>query len=345
MIINVGIIGCGSITQHRHAPEYKMNKNCKIIAFSDFVMERAQQLAMEYNAVAFNDYHDIINHPDIDVVSICTSNATHAQIAIEAMEAGKHVLCEKPMAVTTAEAKQMMLAAKKNNKVLMPAHNQRLFPTHQKAKGILSSGEMGKVLTFRSAFKHKGPETWSVDKGNHTWFFDKKIACMGVLGDLGIHKVDLMHFLLDERILNISANLATLDKRYQNGEFVDVEDNAIILCHTESGKIGTVEVSWTNYGIEDNSTVLYCENGVIKINCDPEYDLVIEKKDGKIDRYNYGGVSTNDKQVNSGVIEAFVDAVVNKKPMFATADDGYNAVAVIEACLEAEGLSGLQAVS
>lgn len=333
MTINVGIIGCGSITQQRHAPEYHENKACRIAAFSDPVVERARKLADKYSCEAYQDYREIINNPSIHAVSVCSTNSTHAPIAVAALKAGKHVLCEKPMAVSTAEAEMMIRAAEENRKILMPGHSQRMLAAHRKAKEILASGTLGKVLTFRSVFKHRGPETWSADRGSLTWFFDKKSACMGVLGDLGVHKIDILHWLLAEPIISVSACMETLDKRYPDGELIGVEDNTLIQCSTSGGKKGTIEVSWTNYGTEDNSTIFLCEKGVLKIFCDSQYSLVLEMKDRSVVKYELGVISTNDKQLRSGVIDAFISSIVTDGVPEMTGEDGYHAIAVVEACM------------
>lgn len=333
MTLNVGIIGCGSITKFRHAPEYFANQDCKIVGFFDPVAERTREMTDSFGGKAYESYHELIKDITIDAVSVCTSNATHAQITIEALNAGKHVLCEKPMAVNSAEAEAMVKAAASNNRILMAGHNQRFFPAHMKAKEIINSGELGKVLSFRSCFKHKGPETWSADKGANTWFFDKKLASMGALGDLGIHKLDLVRWLLGEEITSVFAQLSTLDKRFPNGELIEIEDNAIILGRTASGRTGTFEVSWTNYGNQDNSTILYCEKGAIKIYCDPEIDIAVELRDGSTVKYKFADISTNEKQTPSGVIDSFIASITNQRPPVVSGKDGYEAIAIVEACI------------
>ena len=96
-MLGVGIIGCGTIARLRHAPEYARNADCRLIALADAVPGRAAQLAAFYGAQACEDYHELLARPDIGAVSVCTANQTHAALACEAMRAGKHVLCEKPV--------------------------------------------------------------------------------------------------------------------------------------------------------------------------------------------------------------------------------------------------------
>ena len=333
MSVRVGIIGCGSITKYRHAPEYHSNKDCEIVAFSDLNFERARELANQYGGKAYQNYQDILNDPTIDAISVCTPNYTHATITIEALKAGKHVLCEKPMATNLEDARLMIKTAKEKGKILMIGHNQRFTPAHQRVREILEKGEMGRVLTFRTSFKHQGPEFWSVE-GPNTWFFTKDLAFFGVLGDLGLHKVDLIRWLLQEEITEVCAITSTLDKKDKEGNLIRVEDNAFCILKTKGEKLGTLEVSWTNYGSEENSTILYCEDGVIKVYSHPEYDLIIEKRDGGEIYYKLGGISTNIRQIKSGVIDAFIRSILENKPPEVSGEDGYKALAIIFALIQ-----------
>src|SRR5690625_3958860 len=119
----------------------------------------------------------------------------------------------------------MIEAEKKSSKKLMIGHNQRFTKAHQKAKQIIESNELGKVLTFQTAFGHQGPEYWGINRTNSTWFFKKDRSGLGVVGDLGIHKIDLIHFLLNDEIEYVSAFQGALDKVDENGKPIEVCDN------------------------------------------------------------------------------------------------------------------------
>ena len=149
----------------------------------------------------------LLEDPNVDAVSICSANTSHAQIAVAALEAGKHVLCEKPMATTLEDCERMVSAAKKSGKKLMIDQNQRLAGAHVKARELIEQGEIGSVITFATAFRHGGPETWSVDPGQSTWFFDKKRAAMGAMADLGVHKTDLIQYLIGQTVDEVEAAL------------------------------------------------------------------------------------------------------------------------------------------
>ena len=333
-VIGVGIIGCGKIADVRHAPEYFQNKNVKILGFYDQNYERARAISERYDAKVYENHHALLNNNEISAVSICTINSSHAQFAIDALNSKKHVLCEKPMASSISECEQMIEAAKKNECLLMIGHNQRFSAAHKKAKEILKSGELGNILGFKTSFGHGGPESWGADKGTNTWFFNKKENISGPLMDLGVHKIDLIKWLISDEIVEVKASVTTVDKRYDNGNLVDVADNAIVILKFASNIIGSLHASWVYYGYEDNSTILYCQKGIMKIYDDSENSIVVIKKDKERLTYQLNDIQTNDNQTASGVIDSFVNSVINNLPAEVDAVDGMNTVKVTQACIE-----------
>ena len=315
MPIHVGVIGCGKIAQVRHLPEYAANPNVRIYGLFDINQERAAELAAQYGAKAFPSYEALLADPQIDAVSVCAANHVHAEIAIAALKAGKHVLCEKPMAVTLEDCEAMVAAARESGKYLMIGQNQRLAKAHSKAKELIEQGAIGRVLTFRTVFGHGGPETWSVDPGKNTWFFDRTKAAMGAMADLGIHKTDMIQYVLGSRIVRTQAMLTTLDKRDATGGLIGVDDNAICIYQMENGVIGTMTASWTYYAAEDNTTVIYGTKGELRLYDDPVYSVRQINSDGTRIDYQIDQIQTNDNQTASGVIDLFVDCLVqNREP-------------------------------
>jgi predicted dehydrogenase len=190
----------------RHIPEYAANPDAELAGYFDLNLERAEQLAHLYGGKAFASYQDLLADPSIDAVSVCTANSSHAEISIAALRAGKHVLCEKPMATTQADCDAMVQAAEESGRYLMIGQNQRLAKAHVKAKELIDSGLIGEIISFRTTFGHGGPETWSVDPGKSTWFFDKNRAAMGAMAELGIHKTDLIHYLTGDHVVETTAH-------------------------------------------------------------------------------------------------------------------------------------------
>jgi UDP-N-acetylglucosamine 3-dehydrogenase len=328
--LRVAVIGCGSIAQHRHLPEYIANKHLELVAVCDINEERALEVAEKFGAKAYTSYEELLNAGGVDAVSVCTPNYLHAPISIAALQAGVHVLCEKPMATSKQEAEAMIAAAKESGKKLMIAHNQRFVPSHQKARKLIESGEIGKIYSFRTAFGHGGPEGWSVD-GKESWFFQKEKAFVGAMGDLGVHKTDLLRYLLGEEIVEVGSFVETSAK-----EFADVDDNAVCILKTESGIIGTLAASWAYVSKEDNSTIIYGEKAILRLEDDPVNSLVVQYKNGEVVNYQLGKIQSNEDggQNNSRVIDLFVNAVVNDQEPLVPGEEGMKSLNVILAALE-----------
>ncbi|MGI1809496.1 Gfo/Idh/MocA family protein [Priestia sp. TGN 0903] len=328
--VKIGVIGCGSIAQHRHLPEYKMNEQVELVAVCDINTERANSVAQQYGVKAYTNYEELLASGTVEAVSVCTPNYLHAPISVAALNSGVHVLCEKPMATSEEEAKAMIEAAKTNGKKLMIGHNQRFVASHQKARELIEKGEVGKIYSFRTAFGHGGPEGWSVD-GKESWFFKKDEAFIGAMGDLGVHKTDMLRYILNEEIVEVGAFVESNAK-----DFANVDDNAVCVLKTESGIIGTLAASWAYNGKEDNSTIVYGEKGILRLEDDPTYSLVAQYATGEVVNYELGKIQSNDEggQSNSHVIEQFVDAVAEDKESPVPGEEGLKSLAVILAALK-----------
>lgn len=332
-MFKVGIIGCGKIAQVRHIPEYVNNKDAELAAFYDMNMERAKELAGLYGGRACESYQEMLADPAIDAVSVCTANNVHAAITIAALRAGKHVLCEKPMATTLEECEAMVSAAKETGKILMIGHNQRLTKAHAKAKRLLDEGIIGDIITFRTTFGHGGPESWSIDSGKNVWFFDKQKATMGAMADLGIHKTDLIQFLTGQKVVETTAHVVTLNKRDSKGNLIGVDDNAVCIYRMSGGALGTMTASWTYYGAEDNSTILYGTKGIMRIYDDPSYSIKVVTSEGETILYDIDQIQTNDKQTSSGVIDQFMDCLVNGRMPEISGEEALSAMRAVFASI------------
>ncbi|TFD99889.1 MULTISPECIES: Gfo/Idh/MocA family protein [Jeotgalibacillus] len=327
--LKVGVVGAGSIAKHRHLVEYANNENVELVAICDINEKRAKEMAKKFGAKkTFTDYNELLKE-DLDAVSVCTPNYLHAPVSIAALEAGKHVLCEKPMATSAKEADDMIAAAEKAGKLLMIGHNQRFVASHQKAQELVASGELGKIFSFRTAFGHPGPEGWSAD-GKDSWFFKKDEAFIGAMGDLGVHKTDLIRYILGEEMTEVAAMVETSSKKDAT-----VDDTAALILKTESGIIGTLAASWS-YNAEDNSTVIYAENGVLRLEDDEDYSVIYHKTDGTKEELALGKIQSNDEggQSSSGVIDHFVDSILSGKQPLIDGHEGKKSLQVILGALE-----------
>ncbi|WP_342433084.1 Gfo/Idh/MocA family oxidoreductase [Neobacillus sp. FSL H8-0543] len=339
--LRVGVIGCGSIAQHRHIPEYKANKNVELVAVCDINEDRVNEVAAKYQIAAYTNYEELLSSGVVDAVSVCTPNYLHAPISIAALNSGLHVLCEKPMATSKQEAEEMIAAAKDSGKKLMIGHNQRFVPSHQRARQLIASGEIGKIYSFRTAFGHGGPEGWSVE-GKESWFFKKEKAFVGAMGDLGVHKTDLLRYLLGEEISEVGSFVETSAK-----DFATVDDNAVCVLKTESGIIGTLAASWAYVSKEDNSTIIYGEKAILRLEDDPTNSLVVQYANGEVVNYQLGKIQSNEEggQGNTQVINHFVDAVIHNEEPAVPGVEGMKSLAVILAALQSNETKQIVKVS
>lgn len=328
--LRVAVIGCGAIARGRHLPEYQAREDVEIIAVVDIKAGRAKETAEKYGVPNhFADFRKALAlRPD--AVSVCTPTAFHAPHSIAALKAKAHVLCEKPMAASMKEARAMVAAAKAARRQLMIGHNQRLHISHVRGKEILKSGKLGKVLGFSTTFAHGGPETWSVD-GQNCHFFKKSQAVWGSLADLGVHKIDLMRYLLDDNFVAATAMFATLDKKNCN-----VEDTAFCVLRTSGGLLGQMFAGWQYKAGCDNSTVIYCQNGVLRLEDDPDFTVIAMMKSGERLCVKTKGMQTNEKggQHTSGVIDGFVEAIRAGRNVPIPASEILNSLATVIACVE-----------
>ena len=328
--LRVAVLGAGSIAKHRHLPEYAARPDVEIVALVDLNKDRAKGFAEKYNIPnVFRDYRDALKlRPD--AVSVCTPNAFHALHTLAALKAKAHVLCEKPMAISLPEARKMIASAKAHNRQLMIGHNQRLAPGHVFGRDLYQSGVLGKCINFRTTFAHGGPEFWSAD-GLNCHFFKKKLTVFGTLADLGVHKIDLIRWMLGEDIVQVSAMYDTLVKKNCN-----VDDSAVAVFRTASGALGQMYAGWGHNPGCDNSTVLYCEKGILRIGSDPVYTVIVELADGERQMIKTKALQSNEEggQTDSGVMATFVECTVKGKPCQIPGEEGAQSMAVILACLE-----------
>ena len=329
--LKIGIIGCGQICRVRHAPEYQENPSAALTGFYDMDFRRAQRMAQEFGGTAYDSLEALLSS-GVDAVSVCSANVDHCRSAVLSLEHGCDVLCEKPMAVTLADCEAMLEAAHRTGRRLLIGHNQRLTPAHQEARRLIREGAIGKVLTFHTTFGHGGPESWTGVKD--PWFFHRGPAVLGAAADLGIHKIDLINYLTDDLIVEGEAKLLTLDKKLPDGSPIQVDDNAIFLLRTQGGALGIAHASWTFYGQEDNSTVIYGSKGILKLYTDPQYSVILEHPDGQVEKFAVGHITTNEEQQagirsSTGVIDEFVAAVAENRPSCLDAEQAIHAMRVV----------------
>jgi predicted dehydrogenase len=255
--LRVAIIGCGGIANGKHMPSLSRQANAEMVAFCDIVEEKAQEAAQKYgtpDAKVYHDFRELLTDGTIDVVHVCTPNDSHAEISIAALEAGKHVMCEKPMAKTAAEAQQMLDAAKRTGKKLTIGYNNRFRPDSQYLKQVCSQGDLGEVYFAKAhAIRRRAVPTWGV-------FLDEEKQGGGPLIDIGTHALDLALWMMDNykpkavlgkayHKLSQKENSANAWGPWDPAKFT-VEDSAFAMITMENGATIILESSWALNSLE-----------------------------------------------------------------------------------------------
>ncbi|MDR7073290.1 Gfo/Idh/MocA family protein [Fictibacillus barbaricus] len=249
--LRVGIIGCGGIANGKHMPSLKKLDTVEMVAFCDLVEERAIKAKEEFGgeeSIVYQDYQELLNDSSIDVVHVCTPNDSHAEITVAALESGKHVMCEKPMAKTSEEAEKMLEAAKRTGKKLTIGYQNRYRPDSQYLQKYCEEGGLGEVYFAKAqAIRRRAVPTWGV-------FLDEEKQGGGPLIDIGTHALDLTLWMMNnykpKAVLGSSFHKLGQKKDAANAwgswnpEEFTVEDSAFGFITMENGATIILESSW-----------------------------------------------------------------------------------------------------
>jgi len=282
--IKVGVIGAGSISE-MHLNAYDNNKEVELAAVCDLNEERAKQKEAKYGAKRiYTDYKELLSDPGIDAVSICTWNNSHAPISITALEAGKHVLCEKPLCKTVEEALKVEEAVHKSGKILQVGYVRRLGTNMKVLKNFIDEGDLGDIYFAKATCLRR--------LGNPGgWFSDVDRSGGGPLIDIGVHVIDACWYLMGKpKVKSISGNTYVKLGNRSNVEHLSfykasdydesntVEDMANAVIRFENGASLLLDVSFTLHAKEDELSIrVYGDKGGAEL--EPKLMLVSEKYD------------------------------------------------------------------
>ncbi|MCY0887260.1 MAG: Gfo/Idh/MocA family oxidoreductase [Alicyclobacillaceae bacterium] len=249
--IRVGIIGCNGIARGKHLPSLKKLNTVQMVAFCDIVVDRAASAAADYgvkDAMVTEDYRRLLENPAVDVVHICTPNDMHAEITVAALEAGKQVMCEKPMAKTAAGARLMVEAAERTGNKLTIGYQNRFRPDSLYLHQVCEAGDLGHIYYGKAhAIRRRAVPTWGV-------FLDEEKQGGGPLIDIGTHSLDLTLWMMQNykpravlgsthHQLGKMENAANAWGSWNPAEFT-VEDSAFGLITMQDGATIILESSW-----------------------------------------------------------------------------------------------------
>lgn len=234
-MLNVAIIGAGNIGKVR-AQAIRRSGMSRVVCIADLDQPRAVALAAETGAQASHDWQPVLKDPGVDAVVICTPTKFHATAAIAALRARKHVLCEKPLARSVAEAGEIVAAAEAEGRLLKTGFNYRYMNHVRKAKELIEAGALGPTYFLRCRFGHGGRPGYEKE-----WCTDLDISGGGVLLEQGIHILDLVRYLLGEPARITASNSCFF------WNFPEVEDNSFVEIQTIASQVAQLHISWTQW--------------------------------------------------------------------------------------------------
>jgi len=327
--LGIGVIGCGGIARHAHLPNIARNPRTKLVAVCDIDLDRAKAFATEFGdgtTAAYQDYQDLLANPDVDMVCVTTWAAAHAEPVIAAAQAGKHIMCEKPIAITLADADAMVAAAREAGVKFSMGYQTRFGNLWPRVKQIIDEGLLGEIMgvTIASA----GPSSHGVP-----WFLKKDLSGGGVLIDWGIYTAYTINWWLGQ-VNRVYATSRTFRKEVEvRGELltdINVEDTVAAHLSFASGAMGTWYSAWAvkaNHGgtaIDGREGSLTIQGGNIRVKStrinDPDY---------LSGWHEISAVEPPLVDMHYRKIEHLVDAVLDDTPLLLTGEDGRDALELV----------------
>ena len=342
--VKVGIIGCGGIANGKHMPALKAVPGVEMVAFCDLIIERAEEAAAKYGvpgAKVYTDYKELIADPEIEVVHVLTPNRSHADLSIDAMKAGKHVMCEKPMAKTAEDAKRMLDCARETGKKLTIGYQSRQRTDSMYMKKEAEDGTFGEIYYAKAtALRRRAVPTWGV-------FLNEYEQGGGPLIDIGTHALDLTLWMMNNykpkycigstfHKLNNDTKTGNAWGDWDPAKFT-VEDSAFGMIVMENGATIMLESSWALNMLDTReaiTTICGTKAGAdmldgIRINGVRNGCQYVLKPS-----LSAGGVAFYDGNGNEApeVREArqWIDAVINDKTPCVTPEQAYTVTRILE---------------
>ncbi|HEX8333435.1 MAG TPA: Gfo/Idh/MocA family oxidoreductase [Segetibacter sp.] len=324
--VKFAIVGCGRIAQ-RHAEHIKTYG--KLVAVCDIIKDKADALAQKYGAVSYTDITELLqNEKDIDVIAVCSPNGLHAQHSIQSLQAGFHVLCEKPLAINVHDCGEMIKAAERANRRLFAIKQNRFNPPVAAVKDAIDKGVFGKIFSIQlSCFWNRNPDYY-----HNSWKGTLDLDG-GTLYTQFSHFIDLLYWMIGDvkRAFAITGNFA-------HKHTIDFEDTGAVALEFYNGAIGTINYTVNSYNKNmEGSLTIFAEKGTVKIGGqylnELEYQNIeaFEFKDlpkgNKANNYgNYSGSMSNHDKIYENV----VDVLLKGSSISANSFEGLKTVEIID---------------
>lgn len=340
--LRVGIVGAGFIAIRGHLPAYQNHPQTEVVALCDVNEARARAVADEHGIPrVFTDYHQMLETAELDIVTVCVPNALHAPVTIAALEAGAHVLCEKPMALTVSEAKAMLTAAERTGRKLAVGFHNRFRPESQALKTFVDQGTLGRIYYATVSLLRR-----SGIPGYGSWFTNKELAGGGALIDNGVHGLDLALWLMGHpRPVSVQgATFSEFGPRrkglggwgadiYEGEQRFDVEDLAVAMVRFATGATLTIQTSWAGYGAPEDRLRLFGRQGGAEIDlsyhdAERRLRLFTDLHDHPVEitpDLRGPAVSPHERQVAN-----FVDSILQDQEPLVTPQQGLLVIQIVE---------------
>ena len=331
-MIRIAIAGAGAITERAHIPAFRSVADAQIVAIQSRTSDKAERVAHalwpadDERPKVYSDFDQMLTREQPDAVGIFTPNHLHCEFTVKAIDAGAHVLVEKPMAPTAAAARKMVDAATRAGRVLMVAMQRRFGGIERAIKDAVMSGAIGRPNFIRARLSHGGPESWAPGQ---KWFTTASEAGGGAMLDLGVHVADLAIWYIGE-VASVSGQVGILAKQ------IEVDDTGAMILHFKSGAIGVVEASWSSMP-PLSAIEIYGSEGRVMAGY-PRNDISILKADGS----PVPGFSRDEVMVRfdprdllapfRDLAANFIGAVQGHVKPSPDGSDGLRAVEAVEAC-------------
>ena len=325
--INIAILGCGRIAQ-RHARHILNTEGANLIAVCDIIKEKAEGLAREYAVESFYDIEELLKNDVIDLVAVCTPNGLHAEHTIQSLNAGKHVLCEKPMAINVYDCGEMIKTAEKANKRLFVVKQNRYNPPVAAVKQAIDEGYLGKIYSVQlSCFWNRNEEYY-----RDSWKGTKALDG-GTLFTQFSHFIDLLYYLIGD-VKEVKA----FGDNYMHKGIVEFEDSGVVILRFHNNAIGTINFTINSHQKNmEGSLTIFAEKGTVKIGGqylnELEYQNIqnhaIRNLQGGNKANNYGryqGSMSNHDLIYKNLIDVFMNGSSITTNMF----EGLKTVEIID---------------
>jgi UDP-N-acetylglucosamine 3-dehydrogenase len=307
---------------HMHAFSYAKHllefPEVEISAIWDEDQELGTEMAKTFNCLYISDLDQLLDS-DIDAVVVCSENGKHKDHVMAAARAGKHILCEKPIATEVEDAKAMIDACEESGVILQVAYPVRFAPAIQRAREYIRSGTIGEVVAINGTNHGQMPGGW---------FIEKELSGGGAATDHIVHVMDLIRWILNDEVKNVYAEL---DTRFYS---IDVEDCGMVTLELESGVIVSIDPSWSRPKTFPTWGDVLLEfvgtKGTLSVDAFKQHSTYYNDVEGKVQH-----LSTTD-DMDKGLIEDFLQSIKEKRPPSITGEDGLRTLEVVKAAYESD---------